>query len=544
MSSLTEKTGLLKSTSTDEIDPTAPHYGATPIMMDEETQDVANVSSSSSTTLESPMPTTVKEVATARDRERRALTAALFFCVIFMMVELAGGYISHSLAILTDALHLMTDVGSYALSIFALIAASRAANEKFNYGWHRAEVLGTLFSVFTIWALAGAICLEAVGRMWSIVECAKMRQGNAAITVGGTPSGHRGSQSASTASPRDAADAVVAQCIPIDATVMVVVGILGMLVNVGCACILYFGGSHGHSHLGGGKCGGDHGHSHGEEDHGHSHGEEDHGHSHGEEDHGHSHGEDDHGHSHDCSDHASSPSSPKRVSFKHSPSLQSVDATNGNGDDEELDDLHLEEHSDVNEDEHNHKPQKKGFAIHAAFLHALGDCVQSLGVILAGIFIYAANLTQHGTPSTAHSYYNLADPLSSIVFAFVTLKMTKNLIYDILAILMESTPTSVDYPRLAQALADIPGVVSVHDLHVWSLAQDFTACSVHLVANNHVEVLYEAQQICERDFHISHHTIQVDPVESGSGRCGHRNEGGCMSVTVNETVVHRLVSDV
>lgn len=554
-------------------------YGAaTTILLNGPPQDdavegsAASPKESSSATIVSDVPKTVTDVQSARDRERRALTSAMVFCVVFMIVELFGGYISHSLAILTDALHLMTDVGAYALSIFALIAAGRAANERYNYGWHRAEVLGTLFSVFTIWALAGAICLEAVSRIWNIIDCARIahdgQHGYGAMV--GTPApvssshGRGASTTTSTPTPMSAVEDAVAQCVPIDSKVMVVVGILGMLVNVGCACILYFGGSHGHSHFGGGKCSGDHGHSHEGDDHGdshddHGHSHDDHGHSHddhGDDDHGHSHddhghshdahGDDDHGHSHD--DHgdshdgaceSSSPSSTsaakKNVSFKHSPSLQSFDGAHGDHDDDEEDEEH-----DHHGHDHGHGDGKKksGFAIHAAFLHALGDCVQSLGVILAGIFIYIANLAQYGTPSTAHSYYNLADPLSSILFAMITLKMTKNLIYDILAILMESTPTSVDYPKLAKALAEIPGVVSVHDLHVWSIAQDFTACSVHLVANNHVEVLNQAQTICEEDFRISHHTIQVDPEENGAGRCGHRGGGGCMTVTSNELAVH------
>jgi solute carrier family 30 (zinc transporter), member 2 len=493
------------------------------------------------------------DVTAARHRERAALTRALMCCLTFMVVELFGGYISHSLAILTDALHLMTDVGAYALSIFALTAAGRAANERYNYGWHRAEVLGTLFSVFTIWALAGAISFEAISRIWNIIDCARLVH-------------------LSETSDASLVEDAVAHCVPIDSKVMVIVGILGMLVNISCACILYFGGSHGHSHGGG-----DHGHSHDGHSHdGHSHDGHSHdGHSHD----GHSHDGHIHdGHSHDGhSEHGDDENIQSEVAADALRRVANVDDAQSHeaaaagpcaGDEREpTPKLTLEQvaqipPSDViiaarvvkmdteSADHHHHhniigpssssapsarddrtppKKKRSGFAIHAAFLHALGDCVQSFGVIAAGIFIYVANVARFGKPVTAHSYYNLADSFSSILFAIVTLKMTKNLIYDILAILMESTPTSVDYPKLAAALADIPGVLSVHDLHVWSIARDFTACSVHLVANNHMEVLHEAQKICEDDFHISHHTIQVDSEENGSERCGHRNGGGCMA---------------
>jgi zinc transporter 2 len=212
------------------------------------------------------------------------------------------------------------------------------------------------------------------------------------------------------------------------------------------------------------------------------------------------------------------------------------DDVSANADEEDEDDD--AEHHCGGGDHHGHahaatapsgtkKTKKSGFAIHAAFLHALGDCVQSVGVIAAGVFIYFANLSAFGVPTSPTSIYNLADPLSSIFFAVITLRMTKKLILDILAILMESTPQSVDYQDLARALARIPGVESVHDLHVWSLAADYTACSVHLVANNHVEVLHQAQRICSRRFHIQHHTIQVDPVAHGSDNCHH---GGSCAV--------------
>ena len=106
--------------------------------------------------------------------------------------------------------------------------------------------------------------------------------------------------------------------------------------------------------------------------------------------------------------------------------------------------------------------------------------------------------------------------------------MTKRLTYDLLAILMESTPQSIDYNALHDALLAIDGVESLHDLHVWSLAADYNALSVHLVANHHnVEVLHEAQRIVEKQFGISHHTIQVDPIEHGSDKC--HAMGNCAS---------------
>lgn len=169
----------------------------------------------------------VDSIAATRDKERRALTRALVFCVFFMVVECVGGYVSHSLAILTDATHLMTDVGAYALSIFSLIAAGRAASDRYSYGWHRAEVLGTLFSVFTIWALVGAIVLEAVSRSWDILECAKFEHlnpgwnGNAtAAATSAATSGGSGKRAMAAPQPSLPA-APPANCVAIDASMMI-----------------------------------------------------------------------------------------------------------------------------------------------------------------------------------------------------------------------------------------------------------------------------------------------------------------------------------
>ncbi|RNE96139.1 solute carrier family 30 (zinc transporter), member 2 [Trypanosoma rangeli] len=88
-----------------------------------------------------------------RRREAKVLYGALIFCFVFMVLEFGSGVLAHSLALLTDAAHLMIDVGAYGLSIMSLKAASKASCGKYNYGWHRVEVIGTLVSVFSIWAL-------------------------------------------------------------------------------------------------------------------------------------------------------------------------------------------------------------------------------------------------------------------------------------------------------------------------------------------------------------------------------------------------------
>jgi zinc transporter 2 len=396
------------------------------------------------------------EMDAARIRAVRALRIAAVFCFCFMIVEVIGGYIANSLAILTDAAHLLTDIGAFALGLYSLHATARGSDHVYSYGYHRAEVVGTLASVFTIWALVGAIVFEAFNRLHTMYLC-------------------------STYSHKQLKQDRIT-CSSVDAKTMMIVGILGLAVNLSCAVILSWGGNHGHSH---GLGGGDHGHSHGgDDDHGHAHGghDDDHGHAHGShDDHEHSHGDhDDHGHAH--------------------------------GDHDDHDDDHEEDHG------HAHGGGGGSMALNAAFLHALGDSVQSVGVILAGGFIYFMNNRFFGQQQNEHSVYNIADPACSLLFAFVTLFTTKDLIRQLLSILMESTPDFVDYVTLRRELREIPGVQNVHDLHIWSLTANKAALSVHLVAEEQKLVLLAAQRICTRH-RIGHTTIQVDPPEIGVDNC-------------------------
>ena len=86
-------------------------------------------------------------------------------CFVFMILELVGGYIGHSLAVITDALHMMTDVFSFALAIYASVVAKQASTPRFSYGFKRIEVICALVSTGFIWALTLALMVEAVNRI-------------------------------------------------------------------------------------------------------------------------------------------------------------------------------------------------------------------------------------------------------------------------------------------------------------------------------------------------------------------------------------------
>ncbi|XP_064028843.1 proton-coupled zinc antiporter SLC30A2 isoform X2 [Pogoniulus pusillus] len=102
-----------------------------------------------------------------QQRVRRKLYLAAGICLVFMVGEVVGGYLAHSLAILTDAAHLLTDFASIMISLFALWVSSRPPTKTMNFGWHRAEILGALLSVASIWVVTSVLVYLAAQRLIS-----------------------------------------------------------------------------------------------------------------------------------------------------------------------------------------------------------------------------------------------------------------------------------------------------------------------------------------------------------------------------------------
>lgn len=137
----------------------------------------------------------------------RKLSRAAAFCLFFMLVEVVGGLYANSLAVLTDAAHLLTDIAGFAISLFAIWATSWESTAIQSYGFFRLEILGALVSIQFIWLMTGMLLYEAM--------CRLVDSGNDAV----------------------------------DGKVMFVVATLGLFVNIIMIAVL---GHDGHSHdLGG-----------------------------------------------------------------------------------------------------------------------------------------------------------------------------------------------------------------------------------------------------------------------------------------------------
>ncbi|MFH4983647.1 hypothetical protein AB6A40_010356 [Gnathostoma spinigerum] len=95
----------------------------------------------------------------------RSLLIASVFTILFIIAEFVGGYLANSLAVMTDAGHLLSDLTSFFISLLAISLAKRSPTKRMSYGFHRAEILGALLSIFLLWALTAILVYMAVMRI-------------------------------------------------------------------------------------------------------------------------------------------------------------------------------------------------------------------------------------------------------------------------------------------------------------------------------------------------------------------------------------------
>jgi cobalt-zinc-cadmium efflux system protein len=162
------------------------------------------------------------------------------------------------------------------------------------------------------------------------------------------------------------------------------------------------------------------------------------------------------------------------------------------------------------------KARHESLNVRGAYLHALTDAVQSVGVVAAGVVIVLTGFT-------------LVDPIASCVIALFILWSGGKVIFEALHVLLEGTPREIDLEALARAMQGSAGVASVTDLHAWSLTTGYNALSAHVVAregssaDDRERIRDELTLLLRRDFHIQHATLQVERscrMGGGNGCCG------------------------
>jgi cobalt-zinc-cadmium efflux system protein len=281
-----------------------------------------------------------------RVESRRALAVALALTASYTVAEVVGGIVAGSLALLADAVHMLSDNVALALALVAAWLATRPATPERTFGYKRAEVLA---------ALANGVMLVALA-IWIFVEAA-MRLGDPGDVLGGW---------------------------------MLAIALVGLAVNLAAGLVLY-------------------------------------------------------------------------------------------------------------------RARSDNLNVEGAFRHVFADLLGSLGVAVAGVVILTTGWVE-------------ADPLVSVLIGLLVLASAWSILRDSTAILLEAAPRGVDTVALGRRLAGAPGVVEVHDLHVWTITSGFPALSAHVLVRPGEDChgrRRELERMLLDEFGIDHTTLQVDHADEG-----------------------------
>ena len=149
---------------------------------------------------------------------------------------------------------------------------------------------------------------------------------------------------------------------------------------------------------------------------------------------------------------------------------------------------------------HHHSLNMRG-----AYLHVLGDLLSSVAVVAGGVFMWATG-----------NY--LVDPILSVLIGIIIIASAYRLLRESVDVLLEAIPSGMDLEEVGLAIAEIDGVASVHDLHIWSLTSGMHALSCHVEVR--FETLGEADallgrinEMLRKEFTITHSTIQMESEE-------------------------------
>jgi cobalt-zinc-cadmium efflux system protein len=148
-----------------------------------------------------------------------------------------------------------------------------------------------------------------------------------------------------------------------------------------------------------------------------------------------------------------------------------------------------------------HDGRDSSLNLRGAWLHLLSDALGSAAAIAAGLAILGFG-------------WLLADPIASLAIAVLVVRSAWSLLRETVAVLMEGAPGHIEVDRVREAIGAVPGVVSVHDLHVWTITSGRVALSCHVCSDDSeppARLLRAVQQRLREGFGIAHSTVQVEP---------------------------------
>jgi cobalt-zinc-cadmium efflux system protein len=275
------------------------------------------------------------------DADRAKLTFALVLIVGFMAVEVAVGIIANSLALLSDAAHMLTDAGALALALVAIRLAARPARGAMTFGWKRAGILSAQFNGATLLVLGILIVVEGIRRIFDPPE--------------------------------------------VEGGIVLAVAILGIVVNVVATWTLA-------------------------------------------------------------------------------------------------------------------RANRTSLNVEGAFQHILTDLAAFVFTAIAGLVIVTTGFDQ-------------ADGIASLIVAAIMLAAAYRLLLESGRVFLEAAPRGLDPDAIGAAMAAVPGVVEVHDLHVWEVTSGFPALAAHVLVPEGDDChgrRRELETLLHDRFGIEHTTLQVD----------------------------------
>ena len=149
---------------------------------------------------------------------------------------------------------------------------------------------------------------------------------------------------------------------------------------------------------------------------------------------------------------------------------------------------------------HSHKDLN----MKSAWLHVLGDTLSSVGVIISGVIIF-------------YTGWPYADPVASILIGVIILFGGIRVVKEALTIFLEMTPTGFDAEKIVKKIAEMPGVMGIHDVHLWSPSHRNVAFSAHIwVHDQKLSEVAELRQIIEETLmtmDIRHIMLQFECAE-------------------------------
>jgi len=156
--------------------------------------------------------------------------------------------------------------------------------------------------------------------------------------------------------------------------------------------------------------------------------------------------------------------------------------------------------------------------VHSAYLHVIGDAISSVGVILAAALMWLTG-------------WLWLDPLISLLIGILIVVNSWRVLKSAVHILIEGVPEHLSVNKIGHSMASVPGVLNVHDLHVWSICSGQVALSAHVVTPYHQppegDKLMSTLKTQLRDFGIEHTTIQFESIACEQRDTATAQAAGC-----------------